>query len=58
MILGVSETEEKEKGAESLFQEMMTDNSSIWGKIWKSKFRKFISFPKDSTQKDLFQNTL
>ena len=32
MILGVSETEEREKGAESLFQEMMTDNSSNLGK--------------------------
>lgn len=28
VILGVSETEEKEIGAEGLFQAMMTDNSS------------------------------
>lgn len=33
MILGVSETEEKEIEAESLFQAMMTDNSSNLGKV-------------------------
>ena len=54
MILGVSETEEREKGAESLFQEMMTDNSSNLGKDLEIQIQKVHKFPKRFNSKGSF----
>ena len=42
-IIGVPEGKEKEKEVESLFEEIMTETSQIWGEIWKSKSMKLIS---------------
>lgn len=54
MINGVSETEEKEKGTESLFQEMMTDNTLNLGKNLEIQIQKVHKSPKRFNSKGPF----
>ena len=54
MINGVSKTEENGKGTESLFQEMMTDNSSNLGKDLEIQIQKVHKSPKRFNSKGSF----
>lgn len=48
-ITGVSEGQEREKCAESLFRDLMIENFQNSGEVWISKFMKFIGSPHIST---------
>ena len=39
-IIGVPEGEERDKGAENLFKEVIAENFPTWGKKWASKYTK------------------
>ena len=54
----VTEGEEREKEAESLFKEIMAENFEIWGEICSPKFMKLTGPQTNSTEKDLLQDTL
>lgn len=46
----VKVSEERDKGTESLFKEIMSKNCPIWGETWISMFMKLIYHPKISDQ--------
>ena len=48
-IIGVPEGKESDKGAESLFKEIMAENFPDLGRNWTSKFLKFLGPQSDST---------
>ena len=52
------EGEERAKGIESLFKEIIAENFSNLRENWTSKFMKPIDHPIISMQKDLLQDTL
>ena len=49
-LLVVKVSEERDKGTESLFKEIMTKNCPIWEETWISMFMKLICHPKTSDQ--------
>ena len=49
-LLVVKVSEERDKGTESLFKEIMNKNCTIWGETWISMFMKLICHPKTSDQ--------
>ena len=49
-ITGVPEDEEREQGAEGLFQQITAENFPIWGRIQSFKSKKHRGLPLDSTK--------
>ena len=56
-VIGVPEHEEREKGAEGLFEQIIAENFLIWGRIWVSKSKKHRELPLNSTKTDHCQGT-